>query len=93
MKRQTIQTTGAPRDEYITASSDFRIWAEQQLTNAERLIEDLDQEIVRLEAEVDARKIRRADLAEIVARATAALTIDLSANRPSPVLTDRKDTE
>lgn len=62
---------------YLTESSEFRAWLSDQRQNAVRMIEDLDNEITELEAQIQARMTRRRDIAEIVFRADAALGLDV----------------
>lgn len=67
---------------YILESSEFRNWAQQQKIEAQRTKDDLMAEVDRFETEIQARMIRVSDLDEIIARADAALTLDVPRTRP-----------
>lgn len=80
---------------YLTDTSLFASWIDRQRAHAAHLISDLDTEIERLNAEIDARMARRAGLNEIVARCNAARAVTLPApghdQRPAPSLTQHRE--
>lgn len=58
-------------------------------TQAQRIRDDAAAEIRRLDIDIDARALRRAEQVEIIARCDGALGVDLKAGRPAPTLTER----
>ena len=63
---------------YILESNSFETLLNARRNVALRLIQDLDMDIQRLEAEIEQRNARRTDLSLVVARADAALGLDIS---------------
>lgn len=77
---------------YLTHETVFESMVRKQREEAHRAIDDLDGEIHQLQTEIEARLIRRSDLAAVVARANAALDMATPQTRTTPQLT-ATDTE
>jgi hypothetical protein len=83
---------------HITTSSEFTEFLKQHRLEAQRRKDDIVTEITRLEAEIQSRMRDVDHEDEIIARADAALTIEIPAthvipNRPAPALTEHKEGE
>lgn len=74
-----VSSSVAPMPEggspYVLESREFERFVHAKRTAAARAVADLDREIERLNAEVDARLVRRNDLMSIVQRADAMLAV------------------
>lgn len=75
--RKTALTKADADLPYLTESSEFVVIISQHRQHAQRMVEDLDGEIAELEAQIQARLSRRHDLSNIIARADAALGLDV----------------
>ena len=74
----------------IRAADDLAAEITTLETQAQRIRDDAAAEIQRLDVDIDARALRRAEQVEIIARCDGALGVDLKAVRPAPTLTERK---